>query len=61
MQTAQSAWKLTRQLPAPLAAVSGQRGLPAGGTGLGRLVCAGNMTGAWSPVIAALVFSDAAK
>lgn len=44
----------------PLAAITGQRGLSSGGTGLGRLVYAGNMVGAWGSVIAAVVFLYAA-
>lgn len=38
----------------PLAAVTGERGLSSGSTGLGKLVYLGNMVGAWASVIAAV-------
>ena len=43
----------------PLAAITGQRGLTSGGTGLGRLVYVGNMVGAWGSIVgaAALVWA----
>lgn len=44
----------------PLAAITGQRGLSSGGTGLGKLVYAGNVVGAWGSAIAAVVFLYAA-
>ena len=44
----------------PLAAITGQRGLSSGGTGLGKLVYIGNVVGAWASVIAAVGFLYAA-
>jgi len=38
----------------PLAAISGQRGLSSGGTGLGRLVYLGNVVGAVASIVAAV-------
>jgi hypothetical protein len=37
----------------PLAAITGQRGLDASGTGLGKWVYLGNMVGAWASIVAA--------
>ena len=44
----------------PLAAITGQRGLSSGGTGLGKLGYIGNVVGAWASVIAAVGFLYAA-
>ncbi|MBN8754524.1 MULTISPECIES: hypothetical protein [Variovorax] len=44
----------------PLAAISGQRGLSSGGTGLGRLVYLGNMVGAVASIVAAVALLGAA-
>lgn len=46
----------------PLAAITGSRGLASSGKGLARLVYLGNMNGAWSSLLAALlVFSGIAS
>ena len=44
----------------PLAAVTGHRGLSAGGPPLARLVLAGHLVGAWTSVAATLVLAYAA-
>ena len=44
----------------PLAAITGERGLSAGGTGLGRLVYLGNWMGAFFSIASAAVFLYAA-
>ena len=41
-------------LSTPLAAITGQRGLEAGGSGLGRWVYTGNMVGAGASIVAAI-------
>ena len=44
----------------PLAAVTGQRGLAAGGAGLGKLVYLGNIIGALASVVASVALLYAA-
>jgi hypothetical protein len=44
----------------PLAAITGQRGLSLGGTGLGRFVYFGNIVGAWGSIVAAIALLFAA-
>jgi hypothetical protein len=44
----------------PLAAITGERGLSSGGTGMGRLVYLGNWVGAVCSLVSATVFLCAA-
>ena len=44
----------------PLAAITGQRGLSSDGAGLGKLVYAGNMVGAWGSIVGAVALLWAA-
>lgn len=44
----------------PLAAITGERGLASGGSGLGRLIYTGNVLGAWSSIVAAATLVYAA-
>lgn len=45
----------------PLAAITGERGLSSGGTGMGRLVYLGNWVGAVCSLVSAMVFLYAAS